>query len=39
MKEIQKKKNAEKLERKEKVVTSGGPTMHMEDPVQVKRKF
>ena len=39
MREGQIKKEAMNNEKKDKVVTSGGPTMHAEDAAELKRKY
>ena len=39
MNEVTAKKKAEKLERKDKVLTSGGPTQYTEDTAAIQKKF
>ena len=39
MKDVEAKKQAEKLEKKEKVATTGGPTLEAEDADAKKKKF
>ena len=39
MKDVSAKKQAEKKERKELVLTSGGPTQYTEDTAAIQKKF